>query len=95
MRWFFYLRLLKTVKNISNQFFLCHNSVSNLKFSEYSTFLFYSINKVLHYSMLMIKIHIKQATGMTKISRGGIFEKFSARGVYQKYPLPPIPFAWY
>ena len=22
---------------------------------------------------------------MTKISRGGIFEKFSARGVYQKY----------
>ena len=25
---------------------------------------------------------------------GGIFEKFSARGVYQKYPLPPIPVAW-
>ena len=31
-----------------------------------------------------------------KISRGGIFEKFSARGGIPKIPpYPPIPVAWY
>ena len=35
----------------------------------------------------------KQATGMTKISRGGIFKNFSARGYTKNtlYPLFPLP----
>ena len=30
-----------------------------------------------------------------KISRGVFSKNFRPGGVYQKYPLPPIPVAWY